>query len=390
MHGYLFISNGSKPTPEQYASLEQITIGSFSFVAMSAAQELGYRLYYGLNKAHADKVSCTNFDVTFYDQHIYRSIFAFKDNYKAYRNCCIFLEDHPDIEVIHCNTPIGGVIGRLCGHKYGKKVIYTAHGFHFYKGAPLKNWLIYYPVEKILARLTDVMITINHEDYEVASNRFKLHKGGKVYYVPGVGIDTATTVSTNETDRKKMRACLGLKDEDIVCVIVGDLNNNKNVKTLVSALVQCYSNVHYVICGLGPNENKLKKQAIQLGIADRCHFLGYRTDVKEVYCASDMFLFASKREGLPRSTMEAMCTGLPCIVSKIRGNVDLIDEGRGGRLISPEDVDGFTNAINELARKPDLRKKYGEYNKEKIKFFDKDIVKERQIDILKRIFLSRK
>ena len=372
--GYLFISNSTKPTEEQYASLEPFTIGSFAFVAMTAARDLGYKLYYGLNRKYADKVSCTNFDVTFYDQHIYRTIFALRDNYKAYKNCCHFLETHPDIKVIHCNTPIGGVIGRICGWKYRKKVIYTAHGFHFYKGAPLKNWLLFYPIEKILARLTDVIITINREDYELASRRLKLHNGGKVYYVPGVGIDLRQFGGTALCGQEKKKRELGLAEDSILAIIVGDLNKNKNVETLIRSLPHVPAKVHYLICGTGPCEIALRKLSKSLLVEDQVHFLGFRSDIKDLYKISNFFLMSSRREGLPRSTMEAMATGLPCIVSKIRGNTDLIDANKGGFLICPEDSEGYANAINNLIANPMLCGKFGNYNLDKIKSFNCETV----------------
>lgn len=387
--GYLFISNSTKPTLKMEESLEPIAINSFGLAAFHAAKTLGFKLYCGVNLIYPEKVKCTNYDITFYNQHIYRNIFAFRDNYKGYKNCCDFLKTHPDIEVIHCNTPIGGVIGRLCGRKFHKKVIYTAHGFHFYKGAPLMNRTVFKCIEWWMARYTDALITINKEDYE-AAKRFKLKPGGKVFYVPGVGVDIQNIIQYDETYRNMKRECLGIRPDDFVCIIVGDLNDNKNVGTLIDALAKCSPQVHYLVCGLGPNEGKLKERAEQLGVADRCHFLGYRTDIKQLYLASDVFLFASKREGLPRSTMEAMCAGLPCVVSKIRGNVDLIDDREGGILINPMDVDGFADAINELARLPVLREKYGEYNKEKIKNFDINIVKAQMVDIYKEVLVSHK
>ena len=379
--GYLFISNSTKPSGDQYTSLETFAIGSFSFVAMSVARDLGYRLYYGLNRKYADKVSCTNFDVTFYDQHIYRSIFALRDNYKAYKNCCHFLETHSDIEVIHCNTPIGGVIGRLCGWKYRKKVIYTAHGFHFYKGAPLKNWLLYYPIEKILALLTDVIITMNKEDYVLASRRFKLHNGGKVYYVPGVGIDLKQY--NNDSRREEKRQELGFTNEEKLAIIVGDLNENKNVGTLIRALPSIPVKLHYLICGIGPCEAALRKLATDLNVEDRVHFLGYRRDIKDLYGISDFFLMASKREGLPRSTMEAMAVGLPCIVSNIRGNTDLIDDGCGGYLVSSNDATGFATAICHLLDNPKRIQEFGRYNKSRIESHSIPIVKTQMFEIIK-------
>lgn len=384
--GYLFISNGTKPTAEQHASLEPVAIGSFSFAAMSAAKELGYKLYCGLNRKYADKVVCTNFDVTFYDQHVFRSIFALRDNYKAYRNCCNFLKAHPDIEVIHCNTPIGGVIGRLCGWKFRKKVVYTAHGFHFYKGAPLKNWLLFYPAEKMLARMTDVIITINQEDYELASRRFKLRKGGKVCYVPGVGIDLGQY--ENETaNREEKRRELGLTDGDIALFSMGDLVSRKNYPLAIKAIAAADNNrLHYFICGDGTERENLKRLAAELNITGQIHFLGYRNDVKELLNAADIFLFTTFQEGLPRSLMEAMASGLPCVVSNVRGNTDLITDGQNGFLCSLDNHAAFTERIMLLAEDISLRECMGRQARLSIKTLDIGQIKDETQKVLADIY----
>lgn len=382
--GYLFIANGRVVPREQELSLDPVKTGSFEAPCMYAANELGFKLYMGINRDYADQLKGINYDITFYNQHIYRSIFNIKDISIGYKNLCRFLEEHPDIEIIHCNTPIGGVLGRICGKKYGKKVIYMAHGFHFYKGAPFLNRTLFKLIEKVMALKTDCLITINQEDYE-AAQKFKLNKGGQVYKVNGVGIDTQSFESII-VDKTEKRRSLGLSDDAFIGIVVGDLNDNKNVGTIIMALPDTPSNVHILICGFGPNEQLLKQQAIKLGVSERCHFLGFRTDVKELLLVSDVFLFASKREGLPRSTMEAMLASLPCVVSKIRGNVDLIEDGKGGFLVSPTDARKFAEAINELASKPEERKQYGDYNRERINSFDIKIVEQQMLDIYKSVF----
>lgn len=386
--GYLFISNGRVVPREQELSLEPVKTGSFEAPCMYAANELGYKLYMGINREYADQLKSVDYDITFYNQHIYRNIFNLRDIRIGYKNLCRFLEEHPDVDVIHCNTPIGGVLGRICGRKYGKKVIYMAHGFHFYKGAPLLNRTLFKFIEWWMAHKTDCLITINQEDYE-AAKRFKLNKGGQVYKVNGVGIDTQSFESII-VDRTEKRRSLGLPDDAFIGIVVGDLNDNKNVGTILKALPNTPNNVHILICGFGPNERFLKEQTVKLGISERCHFLGFRSDVKELLLLSDVFLFASKREGLPRSTMEAMLAGLPCVVSKIRGNVDLIDDNKGGILVPPKDSSSFASALNKLASNQNLREEFGRYNQQKVKDFDIEIVKQQMIDIYKECFYQWK
>ena len=376
--GYLFIANSTKPTTEKANSLQPYTIGTFGYASIKAADELGYKLFCGINRNMAEQIKCTNFDIQFYNAHIYRNIFAFKDNWIAYKNLVKLLKEHPEIEVVHCNTPIGGVLGRICGYISKKIVIYTAHGFHFYKGAPLKNWLLYYPIEKILAKMTDALITMNQEDYEVAQ-KMNLNKGGKAYKINGVGVDLKAFDSVN-VDVTEKRKILNLPKDAVVGIVVGDLNENKNAETIIRALALAKGNIHLLFCGVGPLEKSLKLLAHKKGLEDRCHFLGYRTDVKELYKISDMF------EGLPRSTMEAMLAGLPCVVSNIRGNVDLIDNDKGGFLFPPKDHVSMAEAMTMMAGDPERRKRFGEYNKERIKEFDIEIAKQQMFDIYKEVF----
>ncbi len=370
--GYLFIANGRIVPREQELSLAPVRTGSFEASAMYAAEQLGFKLYMGINHNYADQLKCIDYDITFYNQHIYRNIWGIKDIWIGYKKLCSFLEMHPDIYVIHCNTPIGGFLGRICGHKYKKKVIYTAHGFHFFKGGSFVNRTIFKWIEEWMAHYSDAIITINKEDF-TAAKKFHYKKGGKAYYVPGVGVCT-TTCENIIVDKVVKFKEIGLPEDVNVGIIVGDLNDNKNVETLIKALPLTPSFFHVIICGLGSNEKSLKKLVDDEKLTERVHFLGYRTDVKELYAISDLFLLASKREGLPRSTMEAMCMGLPCIVSKIRGNVDLIDEGYGGYLIAPLDFQGFACAINKLLKDKVHAKLLGEYNRTKVKGFDIKIV----------------
>jgi len=381
--GFLYISNGRADDHSLENITEPVTTGTFERPCMWAANEIGLKLYEGLSCTNAPQIVCSDFEITFYNQHIYRNVFNIKDIWIGYKYLCRFLEEHPDIKVIHCNTPIGGVLGRICGKKYGKKVIYMAHGFHFYKGAPLLNRTLFKFIEKWMARKTDCLITINQEDYEVAQT-FKLNNGGKVYKVNGVGMDLTSFKGIN-VNREEKRNKLGLSINTTVGIVVGDLNDNKNVETIIKALGLTKDDIHIIICGLGPNEKDLKLLAKKCEVDDRCHFLGFRTDVKELYMISDMFLFASQREGLPRSTMEAMLAGLPCVVSNIRGNVDLIEDSKGGRLIAPKDYEAFAKAMTELASRPNLRNLYGEYNKKKIRQFDYEVVKLQMLEIYKEV-----
>lgn len=381
--GYLFISNGSKPTGEERADRSPVRLNFFSIPCVEAARDMGYDLHMGINRDKPEELTAVGYDVRFYDSHTYRSIFALRDNWKAYKNTCSYLRKHPEIEVIHCNTPIGGVVGRICGHKFGCKVIYTAHGFHFYKGAPLFNRTVLKWIEKWLAHYTDAIITINQEDFE-AAQKFKLKNGGKVFKVPGVGV--STTKYTTIKDKNQILLELGIPKDSFVCICMGDIVKRKNYLTAIQSIGKSGNNkVHYLICGRGPEMNILKTVAKSLRVEDQIHFLGFRSDIKDLLAVSDVFLFSSLQEGLPRSTMEAMAAGLPCIVSDIRGNRDLIDEGKGGYLVSPTDADGFATAIENLMANPDKAKTMSHWNLNRIKDFDVDIVRKRIKEIYREL-----
>ena len=363
-------------------------ITSFATASICASKKMGFDFYQSANWSGAEDGQIEQDEVEYgikiYNAPIARSPFS-KSNIKAYKQIKKLIRDE-NIDYIHCNTPVGGLIGRLAGKKCKvKKVIYQAHGFHFYKGAPKKNWLIYHTIEKWMAHRTDAIITMNNEDYESAK-KFKLRNGGKVYLVHGVGIDLSLYENI-EVERTEKRAELGLGENDVAFISMGDLIVRKNYSVAIKALAKSENkNAHYFICGRGPLENELKELAKSLGVENQVHFLGFRTDIKELLVAADVFLFTSLQEGLPRSMMEAMASGLPCIVSKIRGNVDLMENGTGGYLCGSTDVDAFAKAIAELTNNSELRQKMSEYNLEHIKEFDVSVVEKEIEKIYSEVF----
>ncbi len=354
-------------------------ITSFATASIAASHNLGLEFFQAANWRDTDpefiRSEEKKYDIKINNFCISRNPFA-SSNLTAYREI-VDLIKRENIDFIHCNTPTGGILGRMAGKKCGvKKVIYQAHGFHFYQGAPKKNWAVYYPIEKMLARYTDAIITINKEDYELAKKNFRLRGNGSVYYVPGVGIDLSQ-FEINKKIRAEKRAELGLSDTDFVIISVGELNGNKNNAVIISAMEKLRKdNVHYVLCGVGDRQDELQRSADGAGLHGNVHFLGYRKDVKELYQAADCFVMPSFREGLSRSVMEAMASGLPCVVSKIRGNTDLIEDGRGGFLLAPTDADGFASAIERLCGDRALCDEMSRYNLEKIKEFDVSVVED--------------
>lgn len=290
-----------------------------------------------------------------------------------------YLSDNP-CQLIHTQTPFGGVVGRLAAKKFRKsdnsKVIYFAHGFHFFDGAPKKNYLIYYNIEKYLSKYTDLLITLNDEDFKTASKQFKRTK---VAYVPGVGVDTDTIFSMTVDNYAKKKE-LKLPQNKKIILTVAELIHRKNVEASINAFAASnHTDTILVICGKGILMKELKHQCKELGISDRVYFLGYRTDILDIYSISDLFLFTSRQEGLPVSIMQAMAAGLPIVASDIRGNRDLLkpyeDSLSGEYLVPVDDISSFTKKIDTLLSDPDLMSKIGKENYSNCKkYFDIDIV----------------
>ena len=290
----------------------------------------------------------------YYDVKFARFPFS-KTNIKAYKQLKKLIQEN-NYDIIHCHTPVAGVLTRLAARKNkNTTVIYTAHGFHFFKGAPLLNWLIYYPVERFCARFTDKLITINKEDYERAK-RFSLRKNGKVYYVPGVGINLEK-IENLKVDIKQKKKELVIPEDIPVLLSVGELIKRKNHKTVLKALSQIKDkNFIYLICGRGVLKEYLYNLTKQLGLESKVKFLGFRKDIAEICKVTDLFIFPSYHEGLPVALMEAMAAGLPVIASNVRGNRDLIAKEN---LFEPDDIETLKNLIEkrlELVKQKELRK----------------------------------
>lgn len=248
--------------------------------------------------------------------------------------------DKENYDIIHCHTPMGSVVARLAARharKNGTRVIYTAHGFHFFKGAPLINWLLFYPVEKYLAKYTDTLITINKEDYELTKSKFS-GKCKDIEYVPGVGIDTKKfDVSMSEKEKLELREKVGLKNNDYILTCVARLDKNKNQEFLINAMqkiVIMNNNIHLLLVGPDELNGKYKKKVKKYKLENNIHFLGRREDVPQLLAISNVVVSSSLREGLPVNIMEALESGLPVVALKCRGMEDLIINGKNGYIVN--------------------------------------------------------
>ena len=361
-------------------------IRSFELNDISILQERGYTVHVATRIAEEDKRFFQHRGVILHQIDFER--FPFKsNNFKAIKIIQKIIADN-DISLVHCHTPVGGVIARLAAKKFRKqgcKVIYTVHGLQFYKGAPKKDWLIYYPVEKYLSKYSDAIVTINSEDYTLVSNRFL---NEKTYYIPGVGIDISK-MTTKEMDiqkKWKKRKSLGLNEQDTVLLSVGELNANKNHHVIIDAIsMNKNREIKYLIAGKGPLANALQQKIHDLNLSNQVFLLGYRTDITELLQCSDIFVHPSKREGLSVALMEAMASGLPVVCSRIRGNTDLIDDGKGGYLCEVNDINAYMNALIRLSDDPDLCHQMSVYNQSKIQEFSINVVDQKMRSIYREV-----
>ena len=286
-------------------------------------------------------------------------------------------------DLVHCHTPMGGVVTRLAAksfRKEGLKVFYTAHGFHFYKGAPLINWLLYYPVEKFLAKYTDVLITINMEDFE----RAKKFKAKRVDRIDGIGVDNKKfQIELTAEEELALKKEFNIKEEDIVLTYVAELNAGKNQYLLLEALneiVQENQNIKLLLVGKGILENEYKQKIKELELENNVIMTGYRRDVPKIFKITDIAVSTSKREGLPINLVEAQMSGVAAIATDVRGNNEVIVDNKTGYII--KDKFELIDKLKLLIKDKELRDIMGKNASENSKKYRLDNV----LEIMKRIY----
>ena len=272
-------------------------------------------------------------------------------------------------DIIHCHTPVGGVLGRLCVNrkKCETKVIYTAHGFHFYKGAKLINWILFYPIEKILAHRADCIVTINDEDYE----RARKHFNSMVYKIDGAGVNLSRFHPVSEDKKNEIRLKNGFSEKDFILIYCGQFMPDKNHVFLIdkmNKLKEKMPDVKICLVGKGKTpkyENFVKKYVEKRNMTDIFKFLGYRTDIQDLYAMSDVLVSTSKREGFGIGVIEGAACGIPALLSRIRGHINI-------NILYDFNDDSFEQGLLKLYQDKNLRDEYGKFNVEYVKNFSID------------------
>lgn len=309
-------------------------------------------------------------------------------NTRAFRDVCALLGEVPSLRLVHVHTPVAAFILRMASRYSGftGKVLYTAHGFHFYRGASALNWMTFYPLEALAARYTDGTITINQEDYERAL-RFRLKPNGRVYYVPGVGVDTTRYSYQGDSTRIQVRRELGISYDDIVVICVAELSDNKNQIQLFRAAAMIKEKlpaIRLLLVGEGSSRNQLELYACDHGLEHNVLFLGHRDDVPRLLTASDIASLVSQREGLPRFVMEAAAAGLPLLCTDIRGSRDIVTDDLNGYLVPVGDHQATAHNIARLAEDEQLRRDMGKASTDVVKPFSLD----RVLPVMEGIYLD--
>ena len=315
-------------------------------------QDYGMEVHYASNLKNTiyqmDQSSLTQQGIRCHPIVIEKSPAKIFANYRAYRQL-VKIIDEENINLIHCHNPTGGVMARLaaCMSRSKPRVIYTAHGLHFYQGAPLKNWLLFYPVERYLATKTDCLITINSED-RLRVEHFRLREGGIVRQIHGVGVDLER-FKKRPDQYGPMREKLGIPEGAFHIVTAAELNDNKNQKTVIEAIASLKDpDIYYSICGKGPMMARLKQLIAAYSLQDRVRLMGYCTSMEDILQSADCFAFPSKREGLGIAAVEALACGVPVVAAKNRGTREYMIDGVNGLICPATDAGAFADAIRKL------------------------------------------
>ena len=361
----------------------------FEMSDVGILQELGYEVHYASNFRNPvypfKREDLRSKGIKLHNISVVKNPLKLYDNIDAADEICDLI-DREGIDLVHCHNPMGAAIGRFASHFSKRKpyVIYTAHGLHFYRNAPMINWILYYPAEKIMAHFTDAIITINEEDYRRAKKCLSLKKNGFIAQIHSVGVDRerfSPKPGLNEEVRKE----LNIPSDAFHIVTAAELNNNKNQKVVIEAIAACKNDkIYYSICGKGKNKNRLKALIRRYGLKDRVRLLGFRTDMERVLQSADAFAFPSIREGLGVAAVEALSCGIPLIASDNRGTREYAKDGVNAIVCDSGSVRDFKEAIEKLSSDKNYRKLLANNCRESSEKFDKKEVRKAMYAIYKK------
>lgn len=348
-------------------------LAAFHIPFMKMLQEKGYEVHAAASSFEGRREDVERVDVTCWEISFARSPYS-PANIQAYRKLKDLLREH-HFDLIHVHTPVAAFLGRYLAKATNQgAILYTAHGFHFYQGAPRRNWLIYYTAERIASRWTDGLIVMNSEDFENAQ-RLGFKSGENLFYVHGVGVDLSPYSDPPEGERS-IREELRIGPDDVVVTCVAEFIERKNHNFLLDAwreLTKRCNSAHLLLVGKGERMEILQKRVEKEQIP-RVHFLGFRRDVPKILKETDIAVLVSRHEGLPKCIMEAMAMGLPVVASNVRGNRDLVENGRTGFLVELGDIPGLIRAMERLILDSALRADMGAAGQNKIQDYSLDRV----------------
>lgn len=366
-------------------------IEQFNMLNISILQNLGYEVHVAASFNNETNISkkreiefkkeLESLNITFFDLPINRNVFKLK-NLNVYKLVKKLIQKQ-QYDLIHCHTPVVGVMARLAvrelnqAKKNNTKIIYTAHGFHFYKGAPLQNWILFYPIEKYLSKYTDTLITINEEDYQSTISRKFSAKDNQL--VNGVGIDIEKFSLQSLEVKEILRNQYEFAYDDCIIVNIGELNKNKNQLFLIELmpeLIKSVPNAKLLLIGKGALKELYENKIKELNLENHVYLLGYRKDIDNFLGLADIVVSASLREGLPVNILESMAKGIPIVSINNRGSRELIKDGRNGFIINAKDDTGFVIALKELYSSEKLRTEIGLNNRVDIQKYSTPIVRE--------------
>ncbi len=349
-------------------------------------RELGYEVHYAANENVPnyiyDKEELIRNGVIFHHVDIAQSPYERKQNKLALKTLKELVRKE-DIAYIHCHTPVGGMLGRMLGKDYKKtgiKVVYTTHGFHFYAGAPFSNKLLFYNAEKYFAKYTDILITINSEDY-VNARRFKLKPGGQVFKIPGVGLDRQAFSTVTPEKKKEYREKLGLSDNIFFLVSVGEFSRNKNHASVIRMLSRMkdegddLKDLRYGIFGDGYYREEIEKLIKDSGLDDIITLYGYKSPIQPFLGAADALIFPSRREGLGMAALEALAMGIPVIAADNRGTREYMIHEENGYICPWDDIEGYRRNLKRImSLSGEERERMKEFCVRSVEPFDKKYV----------------